>query len=45
LLNQAVAQLRATGSPGPDLAPAIAYHAKILAQVHDMTLIMRRRRH
>lgn len=43
LLNQAVARLHATGSPGPDLAPAVAYHAKILARVHDATLAVERR--
>lgn len=43
LLNQAVARLHSTGAPGPDLAPAVAYNAKILALVHDAALAVGRR--
>lgn len=43
LLNQAVAKLNATGSPGPDLAQAVRYLMKGMAQVDDAALQVKRR--
>jgi hypothetical protein len=42
-LNQAVAQLNATGQPGPDLEQAAAYCAQVLRHVDAAAEQIRRR--
>jgi len=42
-LNQAVAQLNATGQPGPDLEPGAAYCARVLRHVDAAAEQIRRR--
>ena len=42
-LNQAVARLHSTGQPGPDLAPAADWIARVAAHVDDASLAVSRR--
>jgi len=41
-LNQAVARLNATGEPGPDLGPAVAYCMRAVRRVDEAALLIRR---
>src|ERR1039457_1138234 len=41
-LNQAVTRLNATGEPGPDLGPAAAYCMRVVRQVDEAALLIRR---
>lgn len=41
-LNQAVARLNSTGVPGPDLEPAAAYCARVIARVDEAAELVRR---
>jgi hypothetical protein len=41
-LNQAVARLNATGEPGLDLGPAAAYCMRVVRQVDETAMIVRR---
>lgn len=43
-LNQAVAKFHATGHPGPDLDPAVAYCLRVLRHVDEAALAVTRRR-
>lgn len=43
LLNQAVARLNATGSPGPDLVPVVAFLMKVMARADDVAIDAKRR--
>ena len=42
-LNQAVAKLNATGQPGPDLEPSAAYCMRVVRQVSETAMLVRRR--
>ena len=42
-LNQAVARLHSTGQPGPDLAPAADWIARVAAHVDDASLAVSRK--
>jgi mobilization protein NikA len=42
-LNQAVARLNATGEPGLDLGPSVAYCARVLGRVDEAAELVRRR--
>jgi hypothetical protein len=42
-LNQAVARLNATGEPGLDLSPAVAYCTRVLGHVDEAAELIRRR--
>ena len=42
-LNQAVARLHTTGQPGPDLAPAADWIARVAVEVEDASLAVSRR--
>ena len=42
-LNQAVAKLHSTGQPGPDLAPAADWVARVAVHVDDASLAVSRR--
>lgn len=42
-LNQAVARLHSTGQPGPDLAPAADWVARVAEHVDDASLAVSRR--
>jgi len=41
-LDQAVARLNATGSPGPDLGPAVAYCMQVLGRINAAALAIQR---
>ena len=41
--NQAVARLNASGEPGPDLEPAVAYCMRTIRHVDEAALLLSRR--
>lgn len=42
-LNQAVKRLNATGEPGPDLSPAVAYCVRVVRHVDEAAQLVQRR--